>query len=361
MSQQAVVFYLKGDRRLSRDTSMTHYPNRFSLLLQQIFAFFALLGAALIFSTLGIAAGLDLYRASVRTADHSEAGQAAAFQTALKTVLVRVTGRRSAAQDPAFAPLLDNTRRYVQAFRALPDNQLSVSFDGASLERWLAQNGQPLWGRERPNTVVWLIASTPAPGTVVTIDDKSVLKDLIDEAAAARGIRLTWPSATDLSNNHLDFAAVNRMSTSALAELGRRINGDAVLVGRATNLGASASVRWIHGFQDHNSESTGATEGVNRAADTYAGTFAANGNIVPIDIEVSGVTDLRVFADLQTYLESLTFISHVSIQSLSGDTVKFRLTSRGGSEAVQHALVLSGRLQVSAPGENGMQRYQLRR
>ncbi len=361
MSQQAVVFYLKGDRRLSRDTTMTHYQIRFSMRLPQIFAFFALIAAALSFSTLGISAGLDLYQASVRTADNSEAGQAAAFQTALKTVLVRVTGRRSAAQDPAFAPLLDNTRRYVQAFRALPDSQLSVSFDGASLERWLAQNGQPLWGRERPNTVVWLVAATPAPGTVVTLDDKSVLKNLIDETAAARGIRLTWPSTADLRNNHLDFAAVSSMSSSALAEIGRRLSGDAVLVGRATNLGANASVRWTHGFQDHNSESTGATEGVNRAADTYAGTFAANGNIVPIDIEVSGVTDLRVFADLQTYLESLTFISHVSVQSLSGDTVKFRLTSRGGTEAVQHALALSGRLQSSPPGENGMQRYQLRR
>ena len=35
----------------------------------------------------------------------------------MKTVLVRVTGRRSADEDPALAPLIGNARRYVQQYR----------------------------------------------------------------------------------------------------------------------------------------------------------------------------------------------------------------------------------------------------
>ncbi len=71
----------------------------------------------------------------------------------MKVVLVRVTGRRSAEDDPALAPLVGNARRYVQQYRATPDGQLWVSFDGPAIERWLTQNGQPLWGHERPTTV----------------------------------------------------------------------------------------------------------------------------------------------------------------------------------------------------------------
>ena len=41
-----------------------------------------------------------------------------------------------------------------------PDNQLWVAFDGAALDRWLTQNNQPLWGRERPTTFVWLTVQT---------------------------------------------------------------------------------------------------------------------------------------------------------------------------------------------------------
>jgi hypothetical protein len=44
---------------------------------------------------------------------------------------------------------------------------------------------------------------------------------------------------------------------------------------------------------------------------------------------------------------------------LRGDTVRFRLTARGGAESLQHALALNGRLQPIAAGENGIQRFQL--
>jgi len=41
--------------------------------------------------------------------------------------------------------------------------------------------------------------------------------------------------------------------------------------------------------------------------------------------------------------------------------VRFRLTTRGGGEPLQHILALNGRLQPIAAGDNGIQRFQLRR
>ena len=92
----------------------------------------------------------ELYQATVPLAERCEAAQTAAFEAALRIVLVESPGRRTAEEDPALAPLIGNARRYVQQYRAAPDNQLWVSFDGAAIERWLTQNGQPLWGHERP-------------------------------------------------------------------------------------------------------------------------------------------------------------------------------------------------------------------
>src|SRR5579863_5378571 len=141
----------------------------------------------------------ELYQATAPAPDRSEAGQNDAFQTAMKTVLVRVTGRRSAEDDPALAPLIANARRYVQQYRGAADSQLWVSFDGPAIERWLTQNGQPLWGHERPTTFVWLTAPTgPQTGTVVTAEDSSDLKMAIDAAARLRGLPLLWPSAVDV-------------------------------------------------------------------------------------------------------------------------------------------------------------------
>jgi uncharacterized protein len=304
----------------------------------------------------------EMYQATVPVADRSEAAQTAAFQTAMRTVLVRVTGRRSADEDPGLAPLLANARRYVQQYRAAGDGQLWVALDGPAIERWLTQNGQPLWGHERPTTLVLLAVQSGAQsGSVITTEDSSELKAAIDAAAAARGLPLVWPSASELQKSHVDFAAVFNGPPSALAEMGRRLGTDGLLIGRANGGGANANVRWLLQFQDRSSEYSGALEGVNRAADLYAGLFAASGSLVPVSIEVVGVTDLREYASLETYLESLTFISHVSVESLSGGTVRFRLATRGGIEPLQRALSLNGRLQPIAAGENGIQRFQLNR
>lgn len=303
-----------------------------------------------------------MYQALTPVTDRSEAAQTAAFQNAMKTVLIRVTGRRNADEDPALSPLVSNARRYVQQYRSAPDSQLWVTFDGAAIERWLTQNGQPLWGHERPTTLVLLAMQTSGQGgSVITTDDTSELKVAIDQAATARGLPLVWPSAAELQKFHLDFAAVNGGSPSTFLDTARRMGSDGVLVGRASGASAGANVRWTHLFQDRSSEYSGALEGVNRAADLYAGLFAASGGLVPVDIEVSGVNDLRDYAGLESYLESLTFISHVSVESLSGDTVRLRLSTRGGLESLQRALSLNGRLQPAAPGENGIQRFQLRR
>jgi hypothetical protein len=305
---------------------------------------------------------VELYEATAPLSDRSEAAQTAAFQSAMRTVLVRVTGSRTADEDAALAPLITSARRYVQQYRAAADGQLWIAFDGAAIERWLTQNGQPLWGRERPVTFVWLAAQTGTQsGVVVTADDTSELKSSIDAAALQRGLPLVWPSSADVQRNHVDFAAVNGGASSVLADIARRLGGEGVLIGRANGNTAAAAVRWTLLFQDHSGDYSGALDGVNRAADLYAGLFAASGTLQPVEIEVAGIGDLHAYAAIENYLETQNFISHLSVEALNGDTVRFRLATRGGAESLQRSLALSGRLTPLPGGDNGIQRFQLRR
>jgi hypothetical protein len=306
---------------------------------------------------------VELYQATAPLTERSEAGQEAAYEAALRTVLVKVTGRRGVDQDPALAPLIASARRYVQQYRPAPDNQLWVAFDGAALDRWLTQNSQPLWGGERPATFVWLAVQSGQGGTVITAEDTtSPIKAEVTAAAAQRGIPVLWPSAAELSRNHLDYAAVTSAALATLADVGHRAGGEATLIGRAANPADAGAVRWTYAFQDHSSEfSAPPGEAVNRAADTYAELYAVTGTLAPLDIEVTGINDLKDYASVQSYLESLAFVSHVGVDSLSGNAVRFRLTARGGAESLQHALALNGRLQAAGLSENGMPRFQLQR
>jgi hypothetical protein len=348
---EAVVFY----------NTMAQYLRRFSKRYLRPATLLWACAAGLCFGEAAFSlTRAEMYQATTAVSDRSEAAQSAAFQNAMRTVLIRVTGRRSADEDPALGPLISNARRYVQQYRAAPDSQLWVAFDGPAIERWLTQNGQPLWGHERPTTLVLLAVQTGAQnGSVSATEDSSELKAAIDAAAVARGLPLVWPSGAELQKYHIDFATVNNGSPSAFADIGRRLGSEGILVGRAAGAAANVNIRWTHLFQDRSSEYSGTLEGVNRAADLYAGLFAASGSLVPVDIEVIGVSDLRDYASLETYLESLTFISHVSVESLTGDTVRFRLATRGGGDSLQRALSLNGRLQPVAAGETGIQRFQL--
>jgi hypothetical protein len=340
---------------------MAQYLRRFSERYFRVAAIALICLAALGLGDFSVAlTRTEMYQAAVPVTDRSEAAQSAAFQAAMRTVLIRVTGRRNADEDAALSPLITNARRYVQQYRSAPDNQLWVSFDGAAIERWLTQNGQPLWGHERPTTLVVLGVQTGSQaGAIVTTEENSELKSAIDAAANARGLPLVWPSAAEVQKYHIDYSALS--SGSTFVDVARRMGSDGVLVGRASGASANANVRWTHLFQDRSSEYSGTLEGVNRAADMYAGMFAASGNVVSVEIEVAGVNDLKDYAAVQSYLESLTFVSHVGVSSLSGDTVRFRLSTRGGGDSLQRALSLNGRLQSIAAGDNGIQRFQLRR
>jgi uncharacterized protein len=351
-----VVFYIRELKDL-RDYIMLRYSLVRGLGLRLWLCMCAGAAALCLANVAAALTRVELYQATAPLSERSEAGQEAAFEAALRTVLVKVTGRRGVDQDPALAPLIASARRYVQQYRPAADNQIWVAFDGPALERWLTQNNQPLWGVERPTTFVWLAVQTAQGGVVITAEDTtSPIKAEFNAAAAQRGIPVLWPSAAELSRNHLDFAAVSAATPATLAEVGHRASGEGTLVGRA----GDGPVRWNYLYQDRTSDFSGpVADAVNRVADTYAGLYAVTGTLAPLDVEVTGINDLKDYASVQTYLESLAFVSHVGVDSLSGNTVRFRLTARGGTESLQHALALNGRLQPIAAGANGMQRFQL--
>ncbi len=304
------------------------------------------------------AASVDLYQAAVPAPDRSEAGLSAAFQAALKVVLVRVTGRRSAPQDAAFSPLISNARRYMQQYRAATGNQIWVAFDGPALERWLAQNGQPLWGKERPLTLVWVgTPNSKGSGDFLTRDEGSELKRAMEQEAAGRGIALIWPTAADVQRSGMTYAALLQGPASAFADTGKRLGADGVLVGRAADARAASGLRWVFLFQGRSSEFSGNLEGVNRAADVYAGIYAASGENAAVNIEVTGVGDLQTYASVQGYLESLTQVSRVSVLAFDNDTMRLRLVTRGGIEPLQRVLNQDGRLQPASQGPTGVPRY----
>src|SRR5579862_2445771 len=74
----------------------------------------------------------------------------AALQDAMRQALIRATGRREAAEDPALAPLITNAARFVQSTGVGPRGESQVVFDAAAVEAAITAAGRSVWDRVRP-------------------------------------------------------------------------------------------------------------------------------------------------------------------------------------------------------------------
>src|SRR5215469_12447982 len=71
---------------------------------------------------------------------------AAALQAAMRQVLVRATGRRDAADDPALSAVVNDAPKYVQSYTTGPRGESQVVFDAAAVEQAIGAAGR----RARP-------------------------------------------------------------------------------------------------------------------------------------------------------------------------------------------------------------------
>src|SRR3984957_19450709 len=91
----------------------------------------------------------------VYTVDVAERG-GSALQDALRQVLVRATGHREAADDPALAALVADAPKYVKDWDTGARGQSQVVFDGAAIERAVMPAGRTLWDPARPFPLIVL-------------------------------------------------------------------------------------------------------------------------------------------------------------------------------------------------------------
>jgi hypothetical protein len=269
----------------------------------------------------------DLYETDQPVPNNS---RDAAFVEALKTVVVRVSGQRDAPNRLGAA--LNDPRKYVQRFGFTADNVLQVGFDSVSVDRMLQDAGLPIWGRERPATLVLLNVVEPDGYTHwISGDQPNVQKEIVGKAARQRGLPLKWPAVNPTGFDE----------TTALQEA-ERYGANAALIGRAQG----GAVRWTLVSRDGSAQASGGLEdGIHLAADTFARMFAASasslGNVV---LEVSGIRDLDAYASTLNYLESMTLVRAVALEQVSGDTMRFKLAVRGDATTLRRAIALDSKL-----------------
>jgi len=271
----------------------------------------------------------------------------ASLQDAMREALVRATGRRDSAADPAFANLIGSATNYVKAYTSGPHGESQVVFDNVAVEQAITAAGRPIWERDRPFTLV--VLSPPIPRAV-----EEATRGNLEQTAMERGLPISMVPLT------LTDASGNELGRDALMQVAQRYGGDAVLVGRGDPSAPSAQLEWTL-YNTFSSQSwTGSlTAGIDGAADSFAPAQGETQAEAKATVQIDGLITLSDFATAQRVLEALPGSHRANVVAANASSATFDLLVRGGADTIDRALTASGKF-VKTGTSNAGPIYQYR-
>jgi uncharacterized protein len=263
----------------------------------------------------------------------SQTDAAVQAQSGLRQVLVRATGARDAANDPALAGVLAQAQTYVIATRpAVTGSATTLVFDAAALERDITAAGRAIWPSERPLLLI-ILTGGPASGAFET---RRQVEGTLDAAGNRRGqpIRVARPEAVNLP-------VAGDISADAAMMAAQRLGADAVVVGYGDAVPEGGAWRWSLSAPGISETWSGTLEeGVHGAADVFARNAQAFAALPEssILVEVEGVPTLKEYARAAEILGVAGGVRSVTLAEASGTRATFSVVTRGGADALQNSL-----------------------
>lgn len=257
----------------------------------------------------------------------------ASLQDAMREALVRATGRRESATDPALANVVSDAQTYVKGYGPSTRGQ-QVTFDGAAVDRAIAAAGRGVWDRNRPFTLVVLY-----PPLARGAEDSARAE--LEQTAITRGLPVTVVPLTPVD------ASGNDLGRDALMQMAQRYGGDAVLVGRGDATAPNAQVQWTLTTNFSTQSWSGSlAAGIDGAVDTMAPAQA--GSLAQIEtgarIEVEGVATLADYVNVERTLQSVPGVRRANVSAANGNVVVFDVLVRGGEDTLSRTLAGSPHL-----------------
>ena len=300
----------------------------------------------------------SLYTAQVAINEKKPDPRADAYDRALAQVLLRVSGAELVNDVVLFDTIFPDPSAYVVQFRPGPDETLFVSFDGKAIEAALRRAGQRVWGGDRPLTLVWLAVDWGGGSREIlaaadeddrrsqsrSINRNRLLRARMLEIADRRGLPIAFPLMDGEDRAAVSFSDISGGFDDRVLAASERYDVNSVLIGRVRASGSSQN-RWSYHFGSDQRAWSGEPEVViSRISDLLAAEFAIGGNepVRTVQLNVSGVTSVEAYAEVQSMLAEMNVIDNFAITEVAGDRISFRVNAHGGASRLARALRFEG-------------------
>lgn len=312
----------------------------------------------------------DLYTIELPVADQTTSLRLESFSEAFKQVVIKVSGSDDALKSPAFERPIERSARYVKQFRYIsrspPEGDqygidrlfLRIDFDQQLIEGLLREHNFPVWGRERPSTLLVISYDVNEKIQLVSQDSTPDLIESLDAAAARHAVPVLFP-LMDLEDISLvkirDIAARQYQGIQTMAQ---RYAPNALLVGQIVGRSgqgwqgdwevrfADQLFRWTH---ESSSKQEVVDQVIRHLARILALEYALEDHRSMQESLLLAVSELRGIENLikvQRYLESLNAVESVRVAMVNQDVVTYRISLRNDPEDLQRLIEFGSVLEL---------------
>lgn len=300
----------------------------------------------------------DLYQINVPVASEEEARleKNTLLKRSFETLLFKMNPSPDILRLSSIAFASQNPERFIKTytFVADPAPHFQVSYDSNLIEALFKSAQLPLWGKNRPLCLVWLLLEGQTEG-VISFESNPDWGVELDQLSRKWGLPLVMPLLDLEEVSQISVQDITMGNMSVLKQAAERYSADANVIVRLQEISPDAwSADWallldnekITWQQRAPTEKILLAEGLQTLAlhlqKRYASTSGQSEAV--IQIEVNQVTHAQEYAKLLQYLKGLPFIAAVQVQSVQGSQVILQLTPKDSIASLEQTFASDGHL-----------------
>ncbi len=337
-----------------------------------------------------------LYEAEVPVARQTDSERDRVLPLAFQQVLIKVVGQRQLDPD-VVKSLSRNVSRFTQQFRFKVNSEwreyqdsltaptalgwtssnraddvalasevdvvvppkpylLWVRFGESMVNQALMDAALPIWGKERPALLLWLVIEQSGERTLLGGELLPELQSQVVKISQQRGVPLWLPLLDFQDQQNITVSDLLGGFEEPIFEASKRYQPDKIAVGRLQQLNETVwRVQWqLLGddqssaiYQESPGLEAGLEEGLNLLLDQLGGRFAQYLDVNQknkILLRIHGVTDLAAYARVTEYLSGLDVVKNVFVKEASAGTLLVELEALGDRGVVERLLALGRQL-----------------
>jgi hypothetical protein len=229
----------------------------------------------------------------------------------------------------------------------------------------LKQLNWPVWGAERPLILLWIavddgvggraILGANAPGaetSPTTAELLATIRPELDAVADERGLLLALPLLDLEDLTAVTFNDIWGGFEDYVLAASTRYRADAVLTGAVRPGLLGNEVQWLLLKDGERRPLNGITlrDGLDSVADLYAAEFGVVGDASTARLTVLDIGNLNDYGKVMSYLDTLSVLQSVDVESFERGVLSLRLTTRGDARVLERLLALGGVLSPAGSG-----------